>query len=95
MADFVPRGECVKNLFCDVERREVLLMSDKEREGGSRVLRKARLRRRNQIRGLVCLLMGKSSLKALRTILGNERARSELGCECQRIAAQRRIKPHG
>ena len=24
LADFVPRDECVKDLFCDVERREVL-----------------------------------------------------------------------
>ena len=35
LADFVPRDECVKDLFCDVERREVLNLRRYVREGSS------------------------------------------------------------
>jgi len=56
VADFAPRNECVKNLFYDVERCEVLNLrryaGQLKREGGSHVLRKARIRGRKQSTGI-------------------------------------------
>jgi hypothetical protein len=97
LADSVPQDECVKNLFCDVEvlNPEAICQMRGGSRGkgayGPRVLRKARLRRRNLSTG-IGLSIDEGKLDEGVTDSFEEETRLE--CPAQRIAAQRRIKLH-